>query len=280
MPRSLHEGLPAVAIEKLKQASHFRALAGPHAKAVLAQTARGLFLVDPEDYGVGFDLRMNGAYSEQEIILYETLLNRSSKVLIVGAHVGSIAIPLSKLCHSVTAVEANPATFELLELNLLINRISNCTPVNIAAGDKHEEILFLANRTNSGGSKRFPQISDLMYTYDNPAEIKVQSAPLDELLAGNRYDLIIMDIEGSEYFALRGMTSLLERCSVLVIEFVPHHLKNVSTVTVEEFLRPLWKFKLLTIPTKSLTVPSDQFLTVLQQLYDLGECDDGLIFQK
>ncbi|MGH7427267.1 MAG: hypothetical protein ACREJ4_02740, partial [Candidatus Methylomirabilaceae bacterium] len=63
-----------------------------------------------------------------------------------------------------------------------------------------------------------------------------------------------MDIEGSEYFALQGMQKILAHARVLVVEFLPHHLKNVSGVTVEQFLSVIPPhFRTLTIPSKGLT---------------------------
>ncbi len=47
--------------------------------------------------------------------------------------------------------------------------------------------------------------------------------------------LIFVDIEGSEYFAFKGMQKILKQSKVLITEFVPHHLKNVSSVSVLDF---------------------------------------------
>ena len=51
-----------------------------------------------------------------------------------------------------------------------------------------------------------------------------------------KFDLVFMDIEGSEYFALKGMQNTLRRTENLVVEFISHHLKNVANVSVSEFV--------------------------------------------
>jgi FkbM family methyltransferase len=124
-------------------------------------------------------------------------------------------IPLSGLCKKVVAIEANPTTFGLLEINLRINDVRNCRALNVAASDRKETLQFIINRTNSGGSKRMPVIRDYRYFYDNPETIQVPAVPLDDLFRDEAIDLIVMDIEGSEYFALKGMQTILSRANVL-----------------------------------------------------------------
>lgn len=43
-----------------------------------------------------------------------------------------------------------------------------------------------------------------------------------------------MDIEGAEFFALQGMPKTLKHIRFLYMEYVPHHLKNVSATTKEQ----------------------------------------------
>ena len=90
-----------------------------------------------------------------------------------------------------------------------------------------------------------------------------------------------MDIEGSEYFALQGMQEILSKCKLLVIEFLPHHLKNVSGVTVEQFLSGIEPhFSRVTIPSKRLKLGASEFVSHLSEMYNLGQEDKGIIFEK
>src|SRR5271157_6099415 len=92
------------------------------------------------------------------------------------------------------------------------------------------------SRVNSGGSKRMPLTRDYMYFYDSPDIVTVGADRLDDLLDGERFNVVFMDIEGSEYFALGGMQKILTSAKVLFMEFVPHHLKNVGGVSVHQLL--------------------------------------------
>jgi hypothetical protein len=120
-----------------------------------------------------------------------------------------------------------------------------------------------------------------MYFSDAPEVIKIKSEPLDEVFPDSQFDVVIMDIEGSEYFALRGMPRLLAGTRVLSMEFIPHHLRNVSGITIRQLAEQIDPyFTKLFIPTKNLTVGQDQFLPLLQEMYDRDESDSGLIFLK
>ncbi|MBU0699944.1 FkbM family methyltransferase [bacterium] len=257
-------------------------LLGRHVYALIITSANGLcYAVDPEDYGVGRKLRMTGEYGLDEIERLKPHITPDSKVLIIGAHVGTLAIPISKLCKDVVAIEANPTTYNLLTTNIVLNSISNCRAINIAANDKDENIEFLISRANSGGSKRVPKIKKFVYYYDNPEKISIKAVILDKYLEEKKFDIIIMDIEGAEYFALQGMQEILSKCKLLVVEFLPHHLKNVSGVTVEQFLSVITPhFSKLTIPSKQLVLDVSGCVDCLTEMYNLEQGDNGIIFEK
>ncbi len=258
-----------------------RRLLGSHVEAVLVSTRNGLLLVNADDVTVGRKLAYSGEYGLDELQRIYPVIGPASAVLVVGAHVGALAVAASKRCAHLTAVEANPKTFRLLKWNLHINDCSNVTAINIAASDKMENIEFVMNRVNSGGSKRAPATRDYAYFYDSPDIVSVPAAPLDEELAGQHFDAILMDIEGSEYFALKGMPGILASAQSLFVEFVPHHLRNVSGVSVVEFVATISPyFSNLFIPSKQVHVASEGFVRELQKMFDRDECDDGLQFSK
>ncbi len=256
-------------------------LNGRNVHAFIAKTDNGMYAVDPEDLGVGKQLRTEGSYGGDEIDRLRAHINPKSRVLFVGAHIGTLAIPVAALCKEVVAIEANPDTFKLLSTNIALNSVSNCRAINIAANNKEESIKFLLSRDNSGGSKRVPHNKEFMYYYDNPKEISVKGFSLDEYLDDNAFDVVVMDIEGSEYFALQGMQKMLKKTKLLVIEFLPHHLRNVSGVSIEEFLSVIPShFSKLTIPVKGKTVEVSEFYDNLSEMYEKDEEEPGLMFMK
>jgi FkbM family methyltransferase len=258
-----------------------RSVLGHHTDALLIQSRNGLLLVDVEDQYVGRHLAYEGEYGRSEIDRLRAYLSADDNLLIVGAHVGAIAIPISRYCRSVTAIEANPRSFQLLQMNISINGRENVRAIHIAASDKSEELEFVANTINPGGSKRMPVVRDRIYFLDSPEVTKVRGERLDNVLRGMRFEIVFMDIEGSEYFALRGMQDILSHTKSLFVEFVPHHLRNVSCVTVEQFVSPIRPhFSSIFVPSKKFTGSTDNCCDILQRMYERDESDEGVIFSK
>lgn len=279
--RKLRNPRQSLSFAKANMISRMRqAVVGKNVEALLVNTRQGCFVAAPEDLGVGGVLIDTGAYGEDEIDRIRSLTDEQSGILFVGANIGALAIPASKKVKRVTAVEANPNTFKLLAWNILLNNCGNITSIPIAASDRQGELEFVLSHVNSGGSKRMPKIKEDMYFFDKPDIVMLKADRLDDVLSED-FDLIVMDIEGSEYFALKGMQRTLSKAAHLIVEFLPHHLKNVANVSVREFLSPIDPhFQVLTVPTKSLRVEKAQFGPVLESMYQKEEWDEGIVFSK
>ena len=265
---------------KARKSRRLRKRLGSNIRSIITESENGIFAVDPEDLEVGEKLR-KGGFGLDEIERLSKYLTGESKVLIVGSHIGSLAIPLAEKCADLVAIEANPDTFELLKLNISLNNCNNISAHNIAASDKREQLKFLKSRVNSGGSKRTPMNHNFMYDFDKPEEIEVEAYSLDEHLGVESYDLVIMDIEGSEYFALKGMPQILVQSKVLVVEFLPHHLRDVAGITVDDFLSVIpEEFTKMTIPSQQKTIEKSSFEAELKGMFSAEKGDDGLIFER
>jgi FkbM family methyltransferase len=248
--------------------------------AIIVDTPQGSFYVDPRDQGVGAKLREYHQYSLLELETLCGLSREDSEVLLVGAHIGSLAVPWSRRVGHMEAIEANPDTFRLLEKNLQRNGCLNVVAHNVAASDTTAPIEFVLNTDNSGGSKRMPIVKDPLYFYDHPEVVQVKTAVLDELFPDRTFDVILLDIEGSEVFALRGMPRLLSRASYVVVEFVPHHLSHVAGIGIEEFLAPLQGYQTMVVQSLRKVVYADEFVPFLQSMLDAGQADAGIIFAR
>jgi FkbM family methyltransferase len=260
-----------------------RRLTGPYVSGLLVDTGDCRLLVDPADGVVGRELRFRGRSGEQELRRIEALVSARSTVAVIGTHVGALAIPVARKVRKAYLVEANPRTFTLLQQNLALNAVANAVAFNVAVGEGVGEIGFVLSTANSGGSKREPQVKAAKYYYDRPQTIRVPMVPFDSLVdpADGRFDLILMDIEGSEHFALKGMQSVLSRTETLIVEFIGHHLRNVAGVSVAEFLAPIGPhFDHLYIPMLRRHVVRGDFLEVLSDMYAKGLNDDGIIFSR
>lgn len=254
---------------------------GINAGGILVHAKHGDFIVDPEDSSVSLSLLTEGAYSEGELELAASLIDTASEVLIVGPHIGALAVPLSKLCARMDVVEANPYTQRLLAMNLRLNDCDNVTLHRMAASNESGQITFLVNRENSGGSKRAPLHEHMPYIYDEPERVTVNAESLDEVVGSNRYDLIFMDIEGSEYFALQGMQKILGSARAIVIEFLPHHLVDVAGASIADFTAQIVPhFQWMYVPGEEVLYSESQFPGKLQSMFDSGQGHEGIYFLK
>ena len=286
MARSLGTGLVANlrlrfgnAVRRLRRPSPSPS-PSPSLVANVYETPNGTFAIASSDSVIGSVLHQGRSWGAEEVDRILAVATPDSDVLFVGGHVGTLAIPVARKVRSVTIVEANPRNFRFLSANLQLNAVENARLFPLAAGEKAGTIEFLASKHNTGGSKRKPLVADERYYYDSPDLISVPMARLDDVIQ-ERFSIIVMDIEGSEYFALKGMPRLLEAADCLFVEFLPHHLDNVSGVSVEAFLDAIGpSYRFLYNPSDGETVSGDAILAKAKALYAAGVGEDVLVFSK
>lgn len=211
---------------------------GDHVEALLTNGYNGRLLISTEDLSIGRHLAFEGEYNRTSVEQMSALVTSSSRVLIVGTHVGAILVPLAKIAQDVVGIEANPQTYDLLAKNVLLNGLSNVRVLSLAASNKNGTVEFLLSRSNTGGSKINTEATARRreFVYDRPDKVSVKAARLDDVLRGQTFDFILMDIEGSEHVALQGMPELLANAETLVVEVLPNHIEWVAGVTLSEFL--------------------------------------------
>jgi FkbM family methyltransferase len=268
-------------ILKMVLFSRIRHLAlGKYATGILYTTENGLLIAAADDAAVGRKLAFQGRYNPEALEGLRRLITKESTVCFVGCHIGSLLVPVAGLARSVVGYEANPFTYRLLEMNVKINNLQNVSLFNKAVGDREGTIEFYASRVNPGGSKIKPKIDKFAYRYDKPQTILADVVTLDAHSNGE-FDVIVMDIEGSEYFALKGMQNTLRRCRHLQIEYVPHHLENVSGVSNEEFLSVFAHFfnYAREVGPSGKEFRGDEILALLNSLQKTGKSAD-LVFSK
>lgn len=149
-------------------------------------------------------------------IQFNTLFN----ILTVGSHIDSFLISISKYVKFIIGIRAHRGTYKFLQTNIKLNDIENAKLMSLTATEHNGIIEFLLSTLNRRGSNHSPKIKNIYY-YNKPKIIEVSCTPLDATLKARIFDLIIMDIKDSEYFALQ--------------EYLQHHLKNVAKLSPEEF---------------------------------------------
>ena len=264
---------------RILQSSFQKFIFGKFTKAILIENKSFKYLCPTSDISVTRKLLKDGDYSHDELEKIKKLVNKDSNVIFVGANIGSLSIPTSTFVNKCYMFEANPDIFELLKVNIFLNNIKNSYIFNIAISNTKGHLNFLQSKVNVGGSKIEPLNNNYNYSYDNPKKISVRCDKLDNFSFEKDIDLIFLDIEGSEYFALEGMTKLLTRTRYLIMEFIPDHLKNVSGKSPRDFFEIIQKyFNTMEYPEKNLKYQNDDILNALQNIYNKNLHSDGLIF--
>ena len=98
-------------------------------------------------------------------------------------------------------------------------------------------------------------------------------------------DMIIMDIEGAEYLALKGMQECLAASNSLYIEFIPHHLQNVADVNSTEFFNLILphysaaRFMRQPLDVYNLKNDSSSFIATIETMMK-NQKDDNILFYK
>lgn len=258
---------------------------GKYAVSITYNTENGLISMPIEDFTIGRKLGFQGKWDWNEIKNLMHIINVEDTIYIIGTHVGTLFIPLAKKAKKVVGFEANPTTFNYLQNNLFLNNVKNYNIYNYAVGNKYGDIEFLQSKVNSGGSKILPNTNDYSFRYDNPSIIKVDMILLDDFIEKNNLpfgEILIIDIEGSEFIALQGMKKSLEKCRYLYIEYEPNHLKYVSNCNTDDFFNLfIHDFVKVTFMRKGITINLkdnlSDFTNLVTEMYKSNISDDLLL---
>ena len=155
-------------------------------------------------------------WTTAEISALQSMCNPGSIVFDVGAHHGFLTILFAKWAGAtghVHAFEANPPNALVLDANLGLNRLNNCTRTVAAVGPCSGSIRISGEAVSSG-----PDCGRL-----------VQEISLDdyfESAATSHVDLIKIDVEGFEGQVLRGCPRLLACRPKIALEL---HVDDLAT---------------------------------------------------
>lgn len=139
----------------------------------------------------------HGAYQLSDMLMLRALVRPDERILDLGSHVGSFAVPLAKAASDgdITCVEANPETAAMVERNLARNGIARFRVINRPIATSNLRLAAARplsdQAANTGG---------LAWREAGPSEGAV-AITLDEVLAevGRDITLVKIDIEGWDY---------------------------------------------------------------------------------
>lgn len=186
-------------------------IVGRNIKIIGAKNKFGYFFFNSRDFVIGRHLSYNKKLLNIDEINFLSNLIKKKKLTTmvnIGAHIGTICIPLSKKLKNIDAFEANSENCKLLRLNLIFNKINNINSYNVALGEKETKKYINIKETFNTGATHIGK--------KKSRNSEIQILTLDQLK--KRYDIIYIDTEGYEYNILLGGSKTIKNCKVLVIE--------------------------------------------------------------
>jgi FkbM family methyltransferase len=207
-------------------------------------TLCGTFAVDTKkDAKVAQPLQQGECHQKEVIDMLSAFLEKGGAAVDVGAHIGTISIPLAVQGANVVSFEPNPEVFALLEKNATLNGVVIDARKRGLGAKRGRAILNEGGKGNAG--------SRSLTEGDGDIEVSL----LDDEV--ERADVIKLDVEGMELMVLRGAEKLLRRSQpVLLLEINPLQMRtyDISSRSIDSFLRAHGYRLFLSIPTEGKTV--------------------------
>lgn len=188
---------------------------------ILSEYKYGKVIYNTNDFYMGTCIAEYGEYCDAEIDLISKLVQKNDTILDVGANIGLMTMPFSKIVGKegkVLSFEPQSKIYYILCANVAINNLSNVEPYNLAVGDSNEP-LFLPNidYTRLGN---FGGIS-----LSNNGSIRIGQIKLDDFIF-ERLNFIKIDVEGMEIDVLKGANKTIQKHRPIL--YVENNDKNKS----------------------------------------------------
>ncbi|MDE3212277.1 MAG: FkbM family methyltransferase [Bacteroidota bacterium] len=183
--------------------------------------------------------------------LYQALIKQGDVIIDAGANIGLYSILGSRIVGEkgkVYSFEPSGANFDILKKNIQLNKCNNIVPVNMGLGDKTGEILELFQEEGSGDAEKYVFRSSINETAVSAPDSKVMHVSekisletLDNFRSKmnlSKIDFLKIDVEGFEYFLLKGAENALKENPGMIILFeCASHLAERAGVTKAEVLQ-------------------------------------------
>jgi len=166
---------------------------------IISEYKYGKIIYNSNDYYMGTCISEYGEYCDSEISIINQIIKKDDVILDIGANIGLMTIPFSKMVGingKVLSYEPQPEIYRILCGNISINNLINVEPHNLAVGDNNNP-LFLpkidyTKPNNFGGMS----LQSSGATKIN--QIKIDDLSLDKL------NFIKIDVETMELNVLNG----------------------------------------------------------------------------
>lgn len=202
-----------------------------------------LYVVDPKDKGVAYELYRYGFYGVDDIQAACKLIKAKCDDIVLinaGANMGSICIPAVSrgLVKQAVAIEPEPYNYRLLRTNIVLNGLEDkIKTLNTALGSRDNETLQMKIEQHSFGGHSVVNAHSPIAK--NQKIIEIPSISADSVYKDYKSSTILLylDVEGYELYALQGSRMIMQDRNPIVIEFNPIAMnQSNSYVQLKEML--------------------------------------------
>lgn len=230
LERRLEEAIAYFALRSNRLVNSQSTYLGDHVAVTFLENGLRI-LADTRSMDVGMHLLTLGLWEPNYMRLFDGLLKPGNTVLDIGANHGVYALHAALgvgPAGRVHAFEPNPKLARLVDLSLKINGFgSYATLHSCGVSDGARKALLDFSDAFSGGGV-IAQTANVAGHQQTECDL----VSLDEVFPSPDFkvDLIKMDVEGHEGFALRGMRNLLERSPdvKIMMEFGPEMMARAG----------------------------------------------------
>lgn len=181
------------------------------------------------DFGVGYHIATAGQFEPHVSWAISEALNPGDVFLDVGAHIGHHTLLAAQAVGAdgaVVAFEPDARNYALLEANVALNGYSQVSTFRRAVSDRNGELVISdVGDSHNHGHRVTAHTTEELNRHGvvraGSLVDRVEAVALDAFeLPVDRIDVVKMDIEGHEEFALLGMKKLLaDHRPVIVMEY-------------------------------------------------------------
>ena len=197
---------------------------------VTKETYNGLLKFRTTSWYIGDALEKYGEYSPEEVDLLKVLA-KGRNVIVAGANIGAIAVPVAKVAKTIHLFEPNPTEFSLLGMNIIAAGVGLSSCHNQALGAKAGTLYCRTvdpeQEGNIGG------LSLLGWTsQDETVEVDVVTV---DYFGIKDFGLLVADVEGMEIHVVQGAIETIKRCQPYLYLEAP--LEDVPTDAMNPYGR-------------------------------------------
>jgi FkbM family methyltransferase len=180
----------------------------------------------PDDWMLQ-EIVQGGLYERYVLEAFLESITPASRVLDLGANIGTFTIAAAEKAKHVVAVEMSHENAKLLAINVHVNNLSNVTILPCGVAETLRAITFESVKSSA-------YVENNTITLDNyPLIDQALGIPLDTILEFATPDIIKVDIEGYECKAIAPSKLIWKQRPTVFMEFCPELLQRVSGIEPE-----------------------------------------------